>query len=147
MRLPGWEKRLFEFIEEASNRTFEYGKHDCALFVCDVIEALTGKNPREIVASVCVAATGRGKYHGEEEAEEVLSKHGGIEAIAVIVAEKFDFHPIPVPFARRGDIVLASIHRTRSLGVCVGDKVAFPAPEGLARVDIDSKMLIRAWRI
>jgi hypothetical protein len=46
MRLQGWEKRLFAFLEDTSKRTFEYGKHDCALFACDAIETLTGKNPR-----------------------------------------------------------------------------------------------------
>lgn len=138
MRLQGWEKRLFEFLEDASNRTFEYGKHDCALFACDVIETLTGKNPREMIAE---------EYCGEEGADEVLSKHGGIEAIAEIVAGEFGFHSIPVLFAQRGDIVLGKIHKTPSLGVCMGSKVAFPAPKGIARIDIDSKMLIRAWRI
>ena len=138
MRLPGWEKRLYEFLEEASNRTFEYGTFDCALFACDAIQALTGKNPKEIITD---------GYHGEDEAEKILSKYGGIETIAMIVAEKIDFHPIPILFAQRGDIVLGKIHKTPCLGVCTGSKISFPAPEGLARIDIDSKMLIRAWRI
>jgi hypothetical protein len=136
-----WEKKLSELIEEASKRSFEYGKFDCALFACDAIKSLTGFDPREIIAE---------QYQGEEEAEKIILQYGGIEGIAAAVADRFGFNLIPVSFAQRGDIVLAKIKNIKSLGVCIGKKVVFPCgrpQKGLVFIDIDSKLLIKAWRI
>lgn len=139
MRIDGWEKRLSELIEENSKRKFEYGIFDCVLFACDAIKSLTGLNPRRIIAK---------EYQGEGEASKIIEEWGGIERIANIVADRYAFESIPVLFAQRGDIVMAEIKNLKSLGVCVGKKVAFPKLQGgLVFMNIDSKLLIKAWRI
>lgn len=45
MRLPDWETRLAAHFAAIHARTFAWGYFDCALAVCDGIEAVTGENP------------------------------------------------------------------------------------------------------
>lgn len=133
-RLEGWEARLPPVIEASRLQTYALGVHDCLIFTCACIEALTGVDfwPR--------FAGYRSK----------LSAYRVIRAIAPTLAEAVTVvlgqPPIMPALARRGDVALyrdAEDH----LGVCIGAEVAVLEPGGLAFVSLLHRGVILAWRI
>jgi uncharacterized protein DUF6950 len=91
-RYPDWPARLESYIQGLKGREFSYGSFDCALFVCDAIEVMTGVNP---------AAEFKGRYSTRDEARKLLGAVGGYEGVAAasglaVIAPKL---------ARRGDVL------------------------------------------
>ncbi len=81
MRTEGWESRLTEMIEDAIGMPYEIGVHDCALWVCQVVEEITG---------VDHSAAFRGRYSTAREslciARQIAGGCGGLrEAVSVIL--------------------------------------------------------------
>lgn len=92
MRNKNWAMRLAETIFAASGKPFEWGVHDCCLFVSDCCVAVCGIDP---------AADYRGRYTSETGAKRALLKlHGSVEG-----AFDAHFERVPVALAQRGDIV------------------------------------------
>lgn len=140
-RFPDWEKRLYEFLESHSERPFEWGRRDCALFTCDAVLAMTG---------VDLAAECRGRYSTREEAESLLRElsGGALEVYAAQVAERNALEPIPLQFARRGDVVLWNAPGGWTLGI-VGLDGIFALFPGLG-IGLERRKVLecnRAWRI
>ena len=44
-RKPDWQALLDAFLAEHQFDSFQYGRWDCCLFVCDAIQAMTGVDP------------------------------------------------------------------------------------------------------
>jgi len=160
-RFERWPLLLDQAIEAARQRPFAWGTHDCCSFAAGVVHALTGHDAfAQFTASF-------GVYTDERGALRALAAAGGVAAIAT--GQLGD--PVPVPQARRGDVVMvmmaapvspASVapaapdaapddatRATRpgrpSLAVCVGTRCVAPGPEGLVWLPLREATC--AWRV
>jgi len=138
MRKQGWPEILAAEIEAHRNRPFEWGVHDCALFAADVVQAMT---------DVDYSGKFRGRYSTEAEANELLERMGGLEAIATDALGE----PLDNPrFAQRGDVILINNDRCfprgmEALGICIGHKCAYVGKKGL--IFLSMKDWQKAWRV
>jgi hypothetical protein len=138
-RLPGWEQRLAEIVEERRNVPFAWGAQDCVTFASDVTLALTG---------VDVLAAHRGTYDTEEEAEAIIGPQGLGDFIAALLGG-FGVQEMPPVYAQRGDWVLVSYRNQIAVGVVTGSKVAVT---GGTRLDhglgfLSLSAATRAWAV
>ena len=131
MRFEGWEKLLQQHIKTAKDITFEWGKHDCALWCADWVNIATG---------VDHASKWRGLYTTRIELDVVLAKLGydSVDAIADELAPSMH-----QAFAQRGDIVKHPIYD--SLGICDGILTVFLTEKGIIKVrTVDC---VKAWKV
>lgn len=125
-----WQSRLQACLAERRLRAFEWGRHDCCLFVCDCIEAMTGHDP---------AADVRG-YSTEREAARLVKKLGGMRGIA---GSRFG-EEVPVLMAQVGDVGLIEIEGRESLALCGGTHWLAP---GLDQVEsLPLSAALSCWR-
>jgi hypothetical protein len=146
-RLPFWDTRLLErFLLERRDARFKWGSNDCALFVADAVERMTG---------VDIAADFRG-YVDEAGAFTSIRAVIGAAADATVTVEhaaeycasKYGFAELEGPlYAQRGDIcsleesgrlILALVHPRGSEIVTAGEL-------GLKRFPITQ--VRRAWHV
>jgi len=100
MRFDDWQKKLGEVIRAAAGKPFEWGNHDCALFACNAVLAMTGEDP---------AKSFRGKYKTKRGAYGALKRFagGGLKETFRKLAKQFGFIELDnAAFAKRGDVVL-----------------------------------------
>lgn len=140
MRPLDWPERLAAMVEEARNKPFAWGSHDCALWACSVIAMLTDIDPAESV---------RGTYQTTVGAVRALRELGGhhLRDVALHLADLYDFPEIPPAMAQRGDLVLcpSGAEWPEALGVCLGAKAAITGATRLTFVPMSTALL--AWRI
>lgn len=127
MRTHDWEARLFAAVEAARTTPFAWGAHDCALFVADVVLAMTGRD---------YAADLRGQYRTQSGALRLLA------ATPLRARMNALFASIDVRRAQRGDAVMDN---TGALGVCLGEHAAFVGPRGVEMQPALGAEL--AWRV
>lgn len=132
MRREDWAERLFALIDARHDTPFAWGLHDCCTFAADAVREMTGVDP---IADV------RGAWDDEISALRLLTKHGGIEALA---SARLGERVAPA-FAQRGDVVLHTLTGREALGVCVGDRFAAVGDVGLEFVRMSFATL--AWRV
>ena len=131
-RVEGWERLLWEAVEDARATPFAWGTHDCATWAFDVRQLLTGED---------AAKAWRGRYRTAKGAARVLRQVLKADSHASAASEILG-PPLATPLmAQRGDIVL----RSEAFGVCVGTECAYLAPEGLTFRPITETDL--AWRV
>jgi hypothetical protein len=143
MRFPDWQSRFSKVVKDYQRSAFEWGVHDCCLFVCDCIVALTGQDP---------AAEFRGKYDNEEQARQLVQDYcgGGIEDLVTVMSERFGYPEISPISAQRGDLGLitawsSSVNFSATMGICVGGQFAFM---GLGEMKyVPYGLVARAWRV
>lgn len=135
MRAPDWQPRLDAVLRAAETRPFAWGRHDCALFVCDCLAAMTGEDP---------AARFRGRYATARGARGAIRRQGRARDLAGL-ATKVLGAPIAPAFARRGDVAEVETDDGFALGIVLGVVVALVAPEGLVRVATGRAR--NAWRV
>ena len=130
-RLPDWPTRLERFLRSSAERPFQYGVFDCALFVCDAVDVMTGVDPARFL---------RGLYTRRAEARKLLVYRGGFDAIAAAN----QMPEVAVTAARRGDVLQL---RRSALGLMAlnGRQAVVLTDKGLALAPIDSAL--RAWRV
>ncbi len=142
MRPYDWQSRMSEALAARREAPFVWGRHDCALFACDVAEAVCGIN---------FAASLRGRYGTKREAYAVLDGFagGGLEQAAEKIARDHGCPEVAPLMARRGDIVLAEIAidggSSDALGICLGEWIAFAAGRGFVQLPLTKAR--RAWRV
>lgn len=115
--------------------TFEVGKTDCVLTMCDHVYALTGIDP---------AAAWRGTYNSEAGATAICAPYGGLLGFcdhmmwnAGFVASKpADQRPI-----------VCELNGHEFAGVMFGNRCGFLLPRGLLEVRADCLNILRAWKI
>lgn len=143
-RYADWHRRLHEAVQRLAGRPWFYGRHDCCLAACDLIRAMTGEDPARDLR----------RYRSERGAYRQAMRHGGVEALAVDVARRFDAPEVDPRFAQRGDVCVVYgdygglYGWTEALGVVdlSGRFVLVAAqPGGWAHVPIVQAR--RAWRI
>ncbi len=135
MRRRDWQPRLDAVLRAAETRPFAWGRHDCALFVCDCLAAMTDEDP---------AARFRGRYATARGAHGAIRRLSGARDLAGL-ATKVRGPPIAPAFARRGDLAEVETDGGYALGIVLGREVALVAPEGLVRVAADRAR--NAWRV
>lgn len=139
-RFEDWTVRLDAYLIWIGEDAFEWGRHDCALFACNVVQELTGAD---------LANDFRGKYHTKAGAYAALKKFagGGLEKTAEKIAAEHGMEEVPVRMAQRGDIVLLEATEGPTLAVvCLdGTHVTAPGPTGLTRWPVDKGL--RAWKV
>ncbi len=138
-RRDGWEARLQNVFSTFIDKPFEYGSHDCALFVCNCVREMTGEDP---------ALDYRNRYRNRKGALKILSK-SKLESIATRIAVCLSAKEIPPLYAQRGDVVLldATMGDCPALGIVdlTGEKVWGAGIEGLVAFPLSEAR--RAWRI
>lgn len=133
-RIEGWDKRLYEVIEDARGRPFKLGEHDCFTFACQSVEAMTGENPWYHFAG----------YVEDRDVARIISQYGSIEDAADTI---FGVHNrVPIKVAHRGDVCLYHAPKgEKAFGICLGTKAAYLTDVGL--VFVPTLDCILAWRI
>jgi hypothetical protein len=95
-RFPDWHYRLESYIHAQSGRAFQYGSHDCCLWVCNAVREMTG---------IDMAEKFRGRYSTRREARRLLQAAGWFSTIA----EDYGLTPIAPALASRGDVIQVSM--------------------------------------
>jgi len=114
-RLPDWPERLAALIRAAEHRPFDMARWNCGRFAMAAVVASTGQRP-------------------------VWQQRPTLAAMA----DTAGFPRVPVPFARAGDVVLAS--DPDRLGVVLdAGRAAFVGSAGLLRLPITA--CTTAWRV
>jgi hypothetical protein len=153
-RAEKWQTAMQSFFDANLDKPFDWGTHDCGLFVCNHVQNLTGTD---------LAAEIRGKYTTATGAAKAMAKACGsasLEDFAVYLAKKFDIPELKTPLlAQRGDVVLmdatdeATGAVTPALGFVhtSGKHALFITQSGLRAFplleSVNAKTLRRAWRI
>lgn len=131
MRHADWPQILAQQIEDARSRPFKWGTADCALFVADVVLAMTGTD----------YATDLRGYTDQAGALDRIRDAGSLEAVVSGLLGE----PWPVNAIGRGDVVLIDTEDGEALGICIGTACAFAGMTGLQFL---SRTAIRVgWRI
>lgn len=130
IRLPDWRPRLSAYLTSVARTPFDYGTHDCALFVAGAVQAMTG---------VDLAEHYRGRYTTLEGGLKALARHGLADHEAAAMALFARVHPA---FAAVGDIaVIATPENITALGIFEGQHIAVATPTGLGFVPRDQAVL------
>jgi len=139
-RRQGWEQILDAEIRAAAGRHFEWGAFDCCLWVCDVVEAMTG---------VDMAADLREGYKDRNGAVRLIRKAGcrSLSQLCANVARWWALEEILPLRAGRGDVVLVKENGRHSLAIVGTDGryALATAAVGLGRMPQES--WVRAWRV
>jgi hypothetical protein len=137
-RVEDWPTVLAEEIIKAKSRPFVWGTHDCCLWACNVVLAMTGKD---------IAEWFRGRYHTRRQAYGALRKFagGGIYETVRRRCDELGFPQIAPVIAQRGDLILFRSPLGDALGICVGSTVAAVGQDGLVFESIRAAR--KAWRI
>lgn len=128
MREQHWPEALADFIEARREMPFEWGPNDCCAFAAAALEAMTGERP-PLPA-----------YASERDAARLLREAPLRERVDEL------YGPEIVPaFAQRGDLVLLDLDGRATLGVCVGDEVVAPGPDGV--LTFPRSLALAAWKV
>jgi hypothetical protein len=130
-RREDWPERLAEEIGAAQERPFSFGEHDCCAFAARCVRAMTGHDFMAEFAS----------YGTQEQADAILAGNGGVQGILSHCLGE----PIPVAFARRGDILITTTPQGDAAGVCIDHRAAFPTLRGLVYVRVLA--CLDAWEV
>lgn len=145
IRFDDWPFRLSAHIKAASGRPFSWGTHDCCVWACDGILAMTGVDPMVDL---------RGKYSTAIGAARALKAFsgGGLDETAEHIGSLLHAPEIPVLTAGRGDCVIADVMTPEgmtgpALGLVgmSGREAMFAGLNGLTAVPLSQCR--RAWRV
>ena len=133
-RRPDWPARLEAYLLRHASEKFKYGRSDCCLFVCDVLETMTGVDP---------AASFRGNYSSSKGAAGQIRAFCGRPSLKVLVekiCEQLGMPKIAPGLARRGDIALIKRPRDYSVGIVGldGRTVLVLARSGIVKVPLSA---------
>ena len=112
-------KALNDHVDAARTNTFKWGKHDCATWVGQYVQLVTG---------IDAVAKFDGQYDSAVGAAKAIIKLEGCRDL-VAVFDKY-LKRSCVPYAMRGDVCYHK--ESGAVGLCVGNKAAFLSPDGLA---------------
>lgn len=135
-RVSNWPAALADYVREREQKPFAWGTHDCIMFACGAIEAITGHDP---------AHHWRGTYGNAFQAAHIFRAWGGFEEMIATIAGGEGYDEQPITMARRGDLVLLHEGRHPAAGVCLGVFSAFTGPKHL--IMVKTATCSRAWRV
>lgn len=131
MRPQAWPAMLDRYIDDARDRAFAWGSHDCVTFTAGWFKQMTGRD---------VHARFRGQYDTEAGALKIMAANG---VRSIESAGRFLFgDPAPsLNHTGRGDIVTAA----DALGICIGNAAVMLGPQGLTMLRRDQ--FTTAWKV
>ncbi len=146
MKRSEFAERLHAAVAARRGRAFQWGRHDCCLFACDVIRDAGG---------VDYAAPFRGRYRTAAGAARALRRFLGapspklrpaglLEAVAEKITRDNGLEEVPPLMAQRGDFVLVDETEGPALGVCLGSHIVAAGPTGTVLRPLAAAR--RAWR-
>lgn len=143
IRVADWESKLDGLLSERNESDFTWGKHDCCLFVCDAVLA---------ISNVDIAQWFRGKYSDSNKAYSLLKDYAGgnLESVMDKLAGLYHMAEIPRLTARHGDIALCAVAThlndgTLTLGVINQDNKILIAGRGKLHA-FDKSVGVRFWK-
>lgn len=134
-RRQDWPSRLAACVESARDKPFQWGSHDCALFVADAVASMTDQD---------IAAPWRGTYASEIEARALMREicGGDLRALWTKAFGPAMNNPL---MAQRGDCVLVENDGREVSAILIGGGVAVaPGPDSLEAMPADR--VVAAWR-
>jgi hypothetical protein len=138
-----WVADLHHYLAAQLGKPFAWGERDCALFVADAIQSMTGTD---------VAADFRGKYStalgAAKITKQVTSTGSTVEDAANYVAEEFAMPKLSaVLLAQRGDMVLYDGDEGPALGLVSlnGRETIFVTEQAMRRIPL--RQCRAAWRV
>lgn len=135
-RLKDWRTRLHEAVEARRRVPFSFKAGvDCALFVADCINAMTGEDP---------AAEFRGRYSSDIGAMRVI-RNAGFADLADLVSSRLD--EISPVRAQVGDVAFIPDDSPfgGALGIVIGEQIACLHVDGIGSVP--RTVMTRAFRV
>ena len=128
-KLPGWRKRLTDFLREHHARPFAPGRWDCAIWAAGAVEAMTGEDHLRGFRGYRTIAEGKRKLQAKGFDDHVAY-------VASLLPE------VPPAFAQPGDVaVLAG----QSLGIVQGANVYVFGVNGFGTLPFT--VIERAFRV
>lgn len=111
---------LLEYIESQIGIPFEYGKHDCPLFIAGAIDVMHSDK-----LDTKLREKYTGKWHNQKTAWKYARRHGSMSE----VCKKLGYIPVELSYIQTGDIIvmeqkLAHEKKWHSIAVFTGSKVA-----------------------
>lgn len=141
-RKDDWPELLECFLRDREQKPFAWGVQDCALLVCDAVQVMTG---------VDLAEDFREQYSTRLQAARSMRRCGcaTLADLADLVAARHGIPEVPVPSARRGDVVLLDMKKEGpALGIIgLSGSHVLAAAYGLVSIPLTSPQCLRAWRI
>lgn len=136
-RCSNWPAELVRFVTEHEHKPFSWTRNNCALFACNWVKRLTGKDPAKGL---------RGKCRSAASVARIVAAEGGLLALASKRCAAHGWSPVPYKLAQRGDVVLAQLPTVGlTLGICCGQRAAFPGKAGVVWQPMSTALV--AWRI
>lgn len=130
-RLPDWELRLFNFLQDVQTSSLEWGEFDCVIGLASgAVLSQTGTD---------LASSFKGAYSDEKSAMKFLVKEGlaskseGLTEALINLMDMF-LQRAPEGNRHRGNIVLLVTEEGPGFGVRVGSKVAALSRDGGTRL-------------
>ena len=139
---PETEIKLHDYVHGEIGKAFEFGQHDCPLFVLGAMDIMTGDNRRAEMTD---------QWHDQKSAWKYAKKHGDI----CDHLKQYSFKSVDYQYMQTGDIVvmeqrLAHKKKWRSVAVCLGAKVAIMSePNGVELIaikDIPNMIEVMRWQ-
>ncbi|WP_349304660.1 hypothetical protein [Pseudoalteromonas sp. BDTF-M6] len=118
--------KFHDFITARTNMPFEWGINDCCLFVADWVECATGHDP----AFGC-----RDAYSTQAGAFKHIFKLG-FKDVRSVFKDRLNT-PVPVHYARRGDLALVEDNGELIGGIIGVGSVYCVCEEGLVSLPMD----------
>ena len=134
MRHYDWVKRLYEAMDEAQVRGFDYGTANCALFAAHCVDAI---RPDSFIEDELHT-----HFTDETTARAWEAAAGGMYKL---VTDRLG-EPVGWVNAQRGDVCLVDLELGPTLGVCTGESIALLGPDGkIGHLRIDKAVAV--WKV
>lgn len=129
---------LGEYLKSAGERRWKWSEHDCCTFAADWAIQCGHVDPM---------IRWRGSYSTADEAQALIEE---AEGLANLWALAFSGYPEPDE-PRAGDVgvccVMGEDGLTANGGIFTGERWAFLAPRGVHFTPIESRHVVKVWRL
>lgn len=115
IRYSDWFDRLQTYLDIVSEKPFQWGEHDCALFAMSAVQRMTGVDPGQAF---------RDRYDDEYGARLALREVG--QGTLLRTVKHIFGDPKSVHLWARGDLIMRD---RNTIGVCCGPFSAFVGEE------------------
>ena len=117
-RHPDWPTRLHVYVESQRHAAFDWARNNNLSFAAGVVHAIRGDCP-PLPA-----------WKTAGEAMRVVEREGGLRNALQRLGP---FEPVPIAWARRGDLALMPAQQSAEeiVAVCLAEVWAAPGPDGL----------------
>lgn len=122
MRVENWQDILFNEIEAAQSRAFQWGVYDCSIFTFSTVSLILGVPD--------ISERWSGQYKSARGSIKTMRALGwkNLRSMADdILGQRYG----NMSNIGRGDVVLGGEKPNPAFGLCVGDHSVFLAPDGI----------------